>query len=343
MGPDPRFHELIGPVSASALAAACGATLSDPTQGDEPVATLGPLDAAGVDALAFFEPPGAQSAEPVATSAGFVLARAADVARLPAQACVLVSSTPRAAFARAARLLVRLREFEPGAPSVHPSARLEDGVQVMPGAVIGPDARIGAGTVIGPNAVMGPGCAVGRDCRIGAGVSIACALIGDGVTIGANAAIGHAGFGVAGDARGLVDLPQIGRVIIQNDVSIGALTAVDRGAFGDTVIGEGSKIDNLVQIAHNCRLDRNVIMAGSAGLAGSVTIGEGAIIAGMVGVADHATIGAGATLAGHSGVFGAVPPGETWGGYPARPIRQWLRETAMLARQTKGRDKRPKE
>ena len=342
MGPDPRFHQLIGPVRADTLAAACGARAPDDI-GDAMVATLGSLDEAGADALAFFEPSGATRTEPVTTRAGFVLARAADAPRLPGDVRTFISNTPRAAFARAAALLVRTRDFEAGAPALHPSARLEDGVRLMPGVVIGQDAQIGSGTVIGPNAVIGPGCAIGRDCRIGAGVSIACALIGDGVTIGPNAAIGHAGFGVAGDARGLVELPQIGRVILQNDVSIGALTAVDRGAFADTVIGEGSKIDNLVQIAHNCRIDRNVIVAGASGIAGSALIGEGAILAAGVAIADHAVIGRGATVAGRAGVVGSVPAGEVWGGYPARPIRQWLRETALLARLAKGRDKRLKE
>lgn len=343
MGPDPRFFELTGPVRAGALAEAGGARLGDPADADLWVATLGPLAEAGPAALAFYDPVRSSQGATVSTSAGFVCVREHDAAALPASARALISPAPRAAFGRAAALLVKLRSFEPGSPSIHPSARIEDGATLLPGVVIGSDARIGARTVVGPNAVIGPGCAIGRDCVIGAGVSIQCALIGDGVVIGPNAVVGHAGFGVAGDARGLVDLPQVGRVIIQNGVSIGALTAVDRGAFGDTVIGEGCKIDNLVQIAHNCRLDRNVIMAGASGLAGSVTIGEGAMIAGMAGVNSHVTIGAGAVLAGQSGVAGSIPPGEAWGGFPARPMRQWLREAAALARLVKGRDKRPEE
>lgn len=343
MGPDPRFYVLTGPVRLGALAEAGGARLASPDDSDLTVSTLGPLGEAGPDALAFYDPGKGPAGAPVATSAGFVFVRERDAVGLPAGTRALICGAPRAAFGRAAALLVRLRAFDRDAPPIHPSARIEDGAILLPGVVVGPDARIGAGTVVGPNAVIGPGCAIGRNCEIGPGVSIQCALIGDGVVIGPNAVLGHAGFGVAGDARGLVDLPQVGRVIVQNGVSIGALTAIDRGAFGDTVIGEGSKIDNLVQIAHNCRLDRNVIMAGASGLAGSVTIGEGAMIAGMAGVNSHVTIGAGAVLAGQSGVAGSIPPGEAWGGFPARPMRQWLREAAALARLVKGRDKRSKE
>jgi UDP-3-O-[3-hydroxymyristoyl] glucosamine N-acyltransferase len=152
------------------------------------------------------------------------------------------------------------------------------------------------------------------------------------VKILAGARIGEPGFGATAGPKGLIDIPQLGRVIIQDGVSIGANTTVDRGAFEDTVIGENSKIDNLVQIAHNVRVGRNCVMAAHTGISGSVTIGDGAQFGGRAGVADHVTIGAGARVGAAAGVMKDIPAGETWGGMPARPIRHWLKETAWLAR-----------
>ncbi|MFN4297866.1 MAG: UDP-3-O-(3-hydroxymyristoyl)glucosamine N-acyltransferase, partial [Brevundimonas sp.] len=224
-------------------------------------------------------------------------------------------------------------------PGVDPSAVLEDDVRLGAGVVIGAGARIGRGATIGANTVIGPGVAIGRDSRIGANVSIGFSLIGDRVRIASGAVIGEAGFGAAGSARGPVDIPQLGRVILQDDVSVGAGTCIDRGAYDDTVIGEGTKIDNLVQIAHNVVIGRFCLIAAHVGISGSVTVGDGVMFGGRAGIGDHHTIGAGARIAGAAAVLSDVPAGETWSGYPARPLRRFLRESVWLAKQAASRSK----
>jgi UDP-3-O-[3-hydroxymyristoyl] glucosamine N-acyltransferase len=222
---------------------------------------------------------------------------------------------------------------------VHPTARLESDITVDPGAVIGPRAEIGSGSIIAANAVIGPDVTIGRDCRIGAGCSIMHTLIGDRVVIHPGCRIGQDGFGYTEDDD-RQKIPQTGRVIIQNDVEIGAGTTIDRGGIRDTVIGEASKIDNLCQIGHNCQIGRHCIVVAQCGLSGSVTLEDYAMLGGSVGLAPHASIGKGARVAARSGVMGHVPAGETWGGYPAKPRRQWMRQEATLARLAGSADKR---
>jgi UDP-3-O-[3-hydroxymyristoyl] glucosamine N-acyltransferase len=250
----------------------------------------------------------------------------------PPECAVLVTPTPQGSWAIAASLLHRLKVHTHQDGAIHPTARLEDDVLIGPGAIIGPDAEIGAGTIIGPHAVIGPGVAIGRDCRIGPHASVFCALVGDRVSLLAGARIGEQGFGVAVGPVRLVDVPQLGRVILQDGVTIGANSCVDRGAWDDTVIGENSKLDNLVHVAHNTRLGRDCLLAAFTGISGSVTVGDGVLFGGRAGVADHLTIGSGAQLAAAIGLMKDVPAGEVWGGMPGKPIRQWLRETALLNR-----------
>jgi UDP-3-O-[3-hydroxymyristoyl] glucosamine N-acyltransferase len=235
-------------------------------------------------------------------------------------------------MALAADRLVRVRRHLAEDPPIHPSAELEPGVVLGPGVMVGEGAQIGRGTWLGPGAVVGPGVAIGRDGWIGARAVIGFALIGDRVRIHAGAVIGEPGFGAAPGPRGVVDLPQLGRVILQDNVTVGANACIDRGAFEDTVVGENTKIDNLVQIAHNVVIGRNCLLAAYTGISGSTVVEDGCVFGGRAGITDHIVIGKGARIAAAAGVMKNVPAGESWGGSPARPVKLWLRETALMAR-----------
>lgn len=326
---DPRFYEALGPVTVRALAPSgeIGGDAEQLISGLAPAARAGPGD------LCYYEPKKGAELE---SAPGACVITPANAHLAPKAHALILTETPRAMFARLAGRVIRARGIGHDAPRIDPRAQLEERVALAPGVVIGADVQIGAGAQIGANAVIGPGVAIGRDCRIGAGVSIGFALIGDGVTILAGAVIGEQGFGVAADSSGTVDVPHLGRVVIQDNVTIGANSAVDRGVFDDTTIGEGAKIDNLCHVAHNCSIGRGVMIAAFGGISGTTVIGDGAILGGRVGIGDHRTIGAGATVAGGAAVFQDVPPGEVWSGYPARPLRKWLREAAWLSRKASG-------
>ncbi len=328
---DPRFYRLLGPKCLQDLTRIVKAELP---AGFDPGMTLtscAPLDQAQAWDLAFYQGP-AKGKSTIATRAGACLIRLEDAALLPPGVAPLIVNEPRAVFAAAAAALVTRRDFDPTAPAVPASVKLEAGVVIGRGVVIGEDAEIGQGTTIGPNSVIGPGVAIGRNCQIGANVTIYCALIGDRVTISSGSVIGEVGFGVAPTSAGPVDVPQLGRAILQDDVSIGSLCAVDRGAFGDTVLGIGCKIDNFTQIAHNCQLGLGVVIAAFGGISGSCEIGDGVMMGGRVGLGDHIRVGERVVIAAGSGVLESVPSGEAWGGYPARPLRQWMRESVVLKR-----------
>jgi UDP-3-O-[3-hydroxymyristoyl] glucosamine N-acyltransferase len=270
------------------------------------------------------------------TRAGACFLREAEAQHAPADCVLMFTDEPHAAYAKVAERLHPARRWTPEA-AIHPTAELEADVGLAPGVVIGPGAQIGRGTTLGPYAVIGPGVAIGRDCVIGAQTSISFALVGDRVKVMAGAIIGEPGFGVTTSDGKALDVPQLGRVIIQDGVSVGAGSCIDRGAWDDTVIGEQTKIDNLVQIAHNVRLGRNCLLAAHTGISGSCEVGDGVAFGGRAGIADHIRIGDGARIAAAAGVMKDVPAGEMWVGSPARPIRRFMRETAWLAKMAKVR------
>lgn len=329
---DTRFYEALGPVTVRALAP--NADIGG--DGEHLVSGAAPADRAGPGDLCYYEGSGKNPA-PLQSAPAACVITPGQAHLAPNAAALILSERPRFTFSALVPRLARPKGFAAG-PSIATSARLEEGVQIGPGVVIAAGAQIGTGTIIAPNAVIGPGVAIGRRCRIGANSTILFSLIGDDVTILAGAVLGEQGFGVASDAAGMLDVPHLGRVIVQDRATIGSNTTIDRGMFDDTVIGEDAKIDNLCQIAHNVSIGRGSQIAAFAGVSGSTIVGDRVIMGGRVGIGDHRQIGAGAVLAGGSAVFKDIPAGETWTGYPAKPIRQWMREQAWLSRKVGSRN-----
>ncbi len=337
--PDPAFYVNDGPFSIQQICELTDAKVGDDVDTSLAISDVAALDRAGeldltfLDNLKYLDQLGS-------TKALACLVAPKNVINVPKNVIALVHNRPYRAFAQVAQSLYPATR-NPGAAFshdnesqsslVHASAVIGEGVVIEPGAVVGEDACIGSGSMICSGAVVGRCVKIGKNSFIGTNVSVCYALIGDHVIIHSGAQIGQDGFGFAMGGDFHLKVPQLGRVIIQDNVEVGANTTIDRGSMLDTVVGEGTKIDNQVQISHNVEIGRHCIIVGQSAIAGSSRLGDFVVLGAKSGVLGHITVGTGAQLAAGSGVIsGHVPAGARWGGAPAKPLREWLKEVIVL-------------
>ncbi len=337
---DSRFFTKACELSLEEIVAITGAAIapSETTSAQtRKFSDISPLETAGKNDISFLDNI-KYIPEFEASKAGACFVRAKFAARAPKGMVTLISEEPYYAYALIAQKLYPAENFE---AQISPLAQIAKNavigknVRIDAGAVIAEHAKIGDGCWIGANSVIDKGVEIGEGSRIGALCGISHSIIGKNTTIHRGAHIGQDGFGFAGGRKGITKLPQTGRVIIGDDVEIGAGTCIDRGAGHDTKIGSGSKIDNLVQIAHNVQIGRHTMIAAQTGISGSTIIGDGVLVGGQVGFAGHTIVGNGARIAAQSGIMTDIPAGATYGGYPAVSILDWHRQTATVAKLSK--------
>ena len=328
---DPRFFARVGSFTAAQIAAAAQGTVPDAGDGRRFV-SLATLALATAEQVSFLD--NRRYADALSqTLAGCVIVHPGMLSRVPPGCVPIVTTEPRLGWARVAAMF---HPLPPPVPGIHRAAVVEAGAVVDASAEIGPFALIDAGAAVGPRcrigagAIIGAGVVLGADCRIGAGASLSHTLAGARVYVYPGARIGQEGFGFETTPTGFLGVPQLGRVILEDDVEVGANSTVDRGAIGDTVIGAGSRLDNLVQIGHNVRLGRCCVIVAQVGISGSVVLEDFVVVGGQAGIAGHLTLGRGAQVGAQSGVIGHIPAGAVVVGSPAQPSRDMFRQVAVL-------------
>lgn len=335
MPPDPRFFPVARSFNVAELADLAGATIEGAVESDRVYSDVAALDDADPQTISFLDNK-AYVDQYRQSEAGCCLVAPKFVEDAPEGMICLVTDTPYLAYARVAEAFHPDIEFSycptDSDPAIHPSATIGSGTVVGAGTIVGPNVEIGSDCRIGPNSYIGEAVRIGDRCRIGPSVSVRFAIMGSDVSLFAGVRIGEPGFGFAVSPTGAVTVPQLGRVLIEDHVEVGANSTIDRGAGPDTVIGAGTRIDNLVQIGHNVVIGKGCIIVAQTGIAGSCKIGNGVQLGGQAGLAGHLNIGDGVRVAAQSGVHRDVEAGSTIGGTPAVPLREHFRRLTALAR-----------
>jgi len=334
---DKRFFHRSGPFTLAEIAAEIGADIPESAAAVH-FAGVAPLQVAGPEHISFLD--NRKYAEQLAaTRAGAVIVNPAMAARVPAGCVALVTKDPYLGWARAAGMFYPPAPSDPGlhpTAIVDPSAQVDASAAIGPHAVIGPRVEIGAGCRIGAFTVIEAGVVLGAGCQVSSHCTISHAIIGSRVKIFPGVRIGQDGFGFATimlpTGPKYLTIPQLGRVLIEDDVEIGANTTIDRGSVQDTVIGAGSRLDNLVQIGHNVRLGRCCVIVAQAGISGSTVLEDFVMVGGQSGLTGHLHIGRRARLGAQSGIMADVAAGADVVGSPAMPVREFFRQVATLRR-----------
>ncbi len=325
---DPRFFRRTGPHPFAAVVAAANAAAGEGPElhGVAPLQSAGPAEVSFLDNKLY-------APQLEATQAGAVIVHPSMASRVPPGSVAIVTPEPYLAWARVAALF---HPPLPAAPGVHPSAVVDASARIDPSAEIGPLAYVGAHAEIGPFCRIGPGAVIGDavqlgpHCRVGAQATLTHAVLGARVYVYPGARIGQEGFGFAVGPAGFVSVPQLGRVLLEDDVEVGANSCIDRGSTQDTVIGAGSRLDNLVQIGHNVRLGRCCIVVSQAGISGSTVLEDFVVVAAQAGLIGHIRIGAKARIGAQAGVMRDVVAGADVLGAPAMPVREFFRQVATV-------------
>ena len=339
---DPRFFKVAGPFRIAELAAIAQTEIPAGADLEKLYRDVAPLQDAGASDLSFLDNPSYLEAFE-SSRAGLCIVHPRYAERAPKGMDLLLSSTPYIAYARVANVFY---PTERRATAIHdsavvdPTAEIGQEVDLGPYSIVGAGARIGARCRIAGHVVIGEGVVVGDETTIGHGASLSHCLIGKRCQLHAGVRIGNRGFGFALDPDGYLDVPQLGRVILGDDVEVGANSTIDRGAGPDTTVGSGTKIDNLVQIGHNVQIGERCVLVAQSGVAGSTRLENHVVLAAQAGLAGHLTIGQGAQIAAQSGVMRDVAAGQKMFGSPAMPIRDFFRVVSTWQRQLKSQGKK---